>query len=325
MTSKKQEHPVEKSDESQPDDQLPQAKEEFAEVDPKRQIQLRLGRRLRLTRERRGLSLADIASKLRIQKNYLSALEEGDWNRLPEEVYAFGFLRQYARLLNEDIPEELLEYLKAGKYKLTKPFTMPDPPIAPNRIWAIAAGIVFVLLFVLFNMSDNGEDQPQSSVTPSESVSSSARKTAVQKPAPSRGTVEENITAKTPGDHQAVAAAPVSPDETTPTTAVQEEETAPPPVVPAGDMHQYRLSAVETASWIQVHDPEGQLIRDALLQAGQSLKLERSDPYLLLTCGNAAAMRIEVDGVLYAAAGTLGMQGEVIRNFRIEVPAKPPR
>ena len=66
-----------------------------------------IGSRLREARERKGLSLEDVARTTRISRGYLKALEEDDSDKLPSEAYAKGFLRVYAQFLNV-APEELV-------------------------------------------------------------------------------------------------------------------------------------------------------------------------------------------------------------------------
>lgn len=55
-----------------------------------------LGPYLRGTRESRGLQLDDLVSTTRISKNYLVAIESGDFEKLPNAAYVKGFLRLYA-------------------------------------------------------------------------------------------------------------------------------------------------------------------------------------------------------------------------------------
>jgi cytoskeletal protein RodZ len=68
----------------------------------------RLGERLRSIREAQGISIARAAAETRILQQYLVALEDGDIQRLPGDVYARGFIRNYASYLG--IPsDELIE------------------------------------------------------------------------------------------------------------------------------------------------------------------------------------------------------------------------
>lgn len=56
----------------------------------------RLGSLLRDARERAGLGLSDLAEVTHVRRVYLSALEEGRYTELPEDVYARNFVRLYA-------------------------------------------------------------------------------------------------------------------------------------------------------------------------------------------------------------------------------------
>jgi cytoskeletal protein RodZ len=61
-----------------------------------------IGASLREARTRRGLSLDDVTTGLRIRERYVTALEEERWELMPGEAYAKGFLRMYAEFLGLD-------------------------------------------------------------------------------------------------------------------------------------------------------------------------------------------------------------------------------
>lgn len=58
-----------------------------------------LGMALRAEREERGLSLEEVADRLKISARHVRALEEADVASLPHPAYTKGFLRAYAGLL----------------------------------------------------------------------------------------------------------------------------------------------------------------------------------------------------------------------------------
>ena len=66
-----------------------------------------IGRTLRETRERLGLTLEEAERTIRIRASRLETLERGEFDSLPSEVQARGFLHNYAEFLGLD-PEELL-------------------------------------------------------------------------------------------------------------------------------------------------------------------------------------------------------------------------
>ena len=78
---------------------------------------MEVGQLLRQTREAQELSLADIEEKTKIRQSFISALESGDWDDLPNEVVARGFLRKYAVALGLN-PDELLAQAGGGQSSL---------------------------------------------------------------------------------------------------------------------------------------------------------------------------------------------------------------
>lgn len=65
---------------------------------------------LKAAREARGLSLQDIFSATRISLINLSAMESGDFDRLPPPIYTRSFLRKYAGAIGVDEKEILNRY-----------------------------------------------------------------------------------------------------------------------------------------------------------------------------------------------------------------------
>lgn len=57
------------------------------------------GQRLRAAREKAGLSVADVAARLKMPIRIVEALEAEDWKRIGAPVFVRGQLRSYSRLL----------------------------------------------------------------------------------------------------------------------------------------------------------------------------------------------------------------------------------
>jgi hypothetical protein len=68
---------------------------------------------LRSTRERRGITVEQVAQDTRISLRFIEALEEEQFDELPAPVYVRGFLRSYANYLKLD-PQPLLDQLVGG-------------------------------------------------------------------------------------------------------------------------------------------------------------------------------------------------------------------
>ena len=61
-----------------------------------------IGDLLRAEREKQNLSVKDIEKATSIRALYIDAIEKGDYKTLPGEVYAKGFVRNYANYLKLD-------------------------------------------------------------------------------------------------------------------------------------------------------------------------------------------------------------------------------
>jgi len=70
-----------------------------------------LGNRLKEARLAKGLSLDDLQTMTKIQKRYLTGIEEGNYSSMPGDFYVRAFIKQYVEALDLD-PEEIFETYK---------------------------------------------------------------------------------------------------------------------------------------------------------------------------------------------------------------------
>lgn len=84
------------------------------------------GERLRKQRELLGLTLPDVAAYLNLRTTILEALEDNDYKKIPRLVFARGYLRSYAKLLN--LPgEEIIEAFNSLKWPESKTEFLVQP------------------------------------------------------------------------------------------------------------------------------------------------------------------------------------------------------
>jgi len=121
-----------------------------------------LGRYLQDARNARGIDLREAAQQTRISIQYLKALEDEDFSKLPGEVFVRGFLKNYGKFLNLNEAEVMKRYgeLQQKPIPAAVNTVQPEPPAAPAEqakssklpiepfIWA--AGIIVVLIVFLF-------------------------------------------------------------------------------------------------------------------------------------------------------------------------------
>jgi cytoskeleton protein RodZ len=133
-----------------------------------------VGSMLRAERERRGLTHKELAGVTRIQQHLLGYLEEDRFGEFPAEVFARGFLRNYARELGLDEREVVERYLEqtgierdpvrvsletgaVEAVSRSPGFKFPDPARLGAAAYAVAIG-VFVIGLAVSVLIFGGDD-----------------------------------------------------------------------------------------------------------------------------------------------------------------------
>ena len=96
---------------------------------------LPISERLQAAREARGVDLFRVERDTKIRMKYLTAMEQGDFAALPADVYARGFLRNYASYLGLD-PDEAETEWRRGNYVPT----VKTPPVVATPVAAPPSG-----------------------------------------------------------------------------------------------------------------------------------------------------------------------------------------
>jgi transcriptional regulator with XRE-family HTH domain len=131
-----------------------------------------LGEYLRTAREAKDIDIRDAAQQTRISINYLKALEDEDFAKLPGEVFVRGFLKNYARFLNLDQNEALKRYAELtskpaappvageGEVRETEkklfPQEVPERSETPIEPFIWGAAIFLALIALLFTALPKG-------------------------------------------------------------------------------------------------------------------------------------------------------------------------
>jgi transcriptional regulator with XRE-family HTH domain len=126
-------------------DQRGQRQQAARAVVPELDPSWRAGRKLTEARQQLGLSIAEIADRIRVRREFLEALEEMNIKMLPGKAYALAFLRSYARALGLDekaIVEQFQEESSLAREDATKPIRNPKSRPHPERPWMVAAAVL---------------------------------------------------------------------------------------------------------------------------------------------------------------------------------------
>jgi cytoskeleton protein RodZ len=249
------------------------------------------GARLKWERERAGLTVTDVAARLRLHLNQVRALEQENLAALPEAAYVRGFLRSYARLLNID-PVPLLDDLGAkmtpaagsvidgiAQHRDYSPVREAAREQISRRLVIIGAVLLLIVLGALGWYATR--EKPAVPVSTTAPPRAAVVPTATPTAEPATATASLNtsaVTAATP------AAAP-----------------AAPAVAPAAEQIEPLLAAPTLKlrftgnSWAEVKDAEGKVLYSQHNAAGVEAAIEGTPP-LYVVVGDTTKTAVEVRG-----------------------------
>jgi len=119
----------------------------------KQEIIREIGAALAERRKVRGLTIEKVTQSIKIRIPYLKGIEKGDWNELPGEVYAKGFVKRYAGFLGLDGEKLLAPYL-AERPSSSEQENAPRPAGGSDvsRGILIAVGVIALFAIVIFKL-----------------------------------------------------------------------------------------------------------------------------------------------------------------------------
>lgn len=153
-----------------------------------------VGEQLRVAREKKKLSLEDIASSTRIPRRHLESLESGDWERLPAPTYSVGFAKSYASAVGLDrvaIGDQLRAEMGGTRPDTVSPvvFQPADPGRTMPKSLVLAAIAAVVVMVLLFSWFQNRSLSEPDAVPAAEAPTTGAAAPAPAQPAAAIGPV----------------------------------------------------------------------------------------------------------------------------------------
>jgi cytoskeleton protein RodZ len=237
------------------------------------------GRTLAAARAARGLSVEDVAQRLKYAPRQIEALEADNHAALPGAVVVRGMIRGYAKLLGLD-GDSLLGGLQRRAEPLAEalpgtgmevPF--PTGPKKGGRLYLILS--VLVALAVAAVVADwvlRAREAAVESRVRTETTAVPAAPAAAAPEAPAGLAVPAPATGES-------APAPVQPEPTAPAQAA---------LLAATGRLEFQF---QRDSWVEVKDAEGTVLVSALQRAGTAQTFEGKPP-LTLVIGNAGGVRL---------------------------------
>lgn len=262
-----------------------------------------VGSYLRELRERRGVSLEEIARSTRVLHRYLEALEADDFAALPATVFTKGFIRSYCQALDvaPDQAFALYEERRAESGEGGK------PAVAGAR--AAQAAEPGLVAKKRREESGRAENRGRGAVLAS----------FVMLVVLGLALFAVTFWLQPPREHR--AAAPAAEQRSIPGPAAQAPKAgasadAPAPVTLAGVTSPYRLVArTSELTWMRVRTEDGRTSEENI-PPGETREWVSNRPFVL-TIGNAGGVALELNG---RRVPPLGPRGAVIE--RLVLPSE---
>jgi transcriptional regulator with XRE-family HTH domain len=114
-----------------------------------------IGAHLRSARTQKGLSLEDVATKTLIQPRFITAIEQGKIEELPEALYVRGFIRRMAEVSGVN-GDSLAESFPLGQVQSgssnAKLVGVNGPTLRPWHLYAIYFALVIGAVALLYSL-----------------------------------------------------------------------------------------------------------------------------------------------------------------------------
>lgn len=235
-----------------------------------------VGQLLREGRERLGLSIEDVVAKIKLAPRQIVALEEDNFQVLPETAFLRGFVRSYAKLLQLDA-QPLLDALPgvapvaSEQLQVDTPFPSEKTARQQNVNLLIAAFIVALLIAVFVTWQANSSHEPATEIAPDA--------TATQLPLPEQAEFLDASGVPEMG----------VPESAVPVVASAPASASAVPVV-AKSSSTLRL-VFDKESWAEIKDQSGNTLSKQVNLPGSELRVEGVAPFTLVI-GHAAGVHL---------------------------------
>jgi len=309
-----------------------------------------IGEFFKQVRETKGLTIDEVASKTRIRTDFVKALEEGNFAKLPDQVFARGFVRSYARSLGLDEDDAIHRFAQsAGAFydKQTERERLKVKQAeeerkrqANRKAVAIAIGIAILTLIFLLSREQSSLLVHRSSSDP---PASSSKRTAPPTPESQDAPPSQQVEAVTPdqpapktkpSEAPVESAKPSVGDNVEPVTGPASTASAAPELAapgpsslgsdgPLGGISLEGSGATEgqlaleleatELSWVVIQI-DGGSPQEALLRPGEKATWKGQDQFML-TLGNAGGVKAELNG---KPQKPFGPSGKVARDIVIK-------
>lgn len=251
---------------------------------------------LKAEREKQQRSLEEIAEDLKLNIEYLRAIENGNYSNIPAEIYTRAYLRFYSEALGVDsghiidLYQKMASVPQGQKLPAAEERPVEEHPAGTSPRKYAYSVIAFAIVIVLTAAYILKQKRPDSEL-PRDTITQDKQETV----------------------NKAATPVPLQDNKTTDPAAEngpqkKEEATLPreQPVVQGSGQMTLDISAADTV-WIIV-TPDGSEPKEWLLKKGEKISLTAEKKFVIRT-GNAGGTTLIYNG---KDIGPLGQSGQVV-------------
>ncbi|MCY7494728.1 DUF4115 domain-containing protein [Bacillus safensis] len=254
------------------------------------------------------MSLEDLQTVTKIQKRYLLAIEQGNYDIIPGKFYVRAFIKQYAEAVGLN-PEQLFEEFRkdvpstyndevSDKLSNIKPQReLPKPAskvleLLPTILIIGGIIVVIAIIYVIVQAVNHESGQKNNQAAPQQSeskyeVSEDSSLAKDQKKKEKASSDDKEKSSKKDDSSKD--------DETVSLKATNTEGSTTTYEVSGADEMELKISASQ-ASWLRVRDESGKVLKMGELKDGESFKTDLSDlSQVDIRLGNASGIDIKVN------------------------------
>ncbi|MFJ5770041.1 helix-turn-helix domain-containing protein [Psychrobacillus sp. NPDC093180] len=243
-----------------------------------------LGARLKEARLAKGYSIDDLQEITKIQKRYLTGIEEGNYATMPGAFYVRAFIKQYAEAvgLNGD---ELLESYKTDIPSPTNDDVSKSIPATPSRRslggrtsnkfmeafpMIVVALFIIAIIVIVWILYQNKPEDSKDVVEPNDNVVIEQKPQSEQNAKDPVVEEQEKEEPEEPVEEEVVEEEPVADEQLTFVETQGETSTYN---LTGGE--NYVLKVVATnKTWLNIRDQDNKILVDQAVSAGETFELD---------------------------------------------------
>tara|TARA_R110002049_G_scaffold124479_1_gene279965 strand:- start:50885 stop:51814 length:930 start_codon:yes stop_codon:yes gene_type:complete len=269
---------------------------------------VRIGEILRQARESASYSVAYVAGQTHLQEDVIVALENDQFDRLPNDVFVKGYIRSYAKLLELDA-QELLEAYPSDRVLDTETVTpqvkkakkLRSSGVDPVVIWSSVTVVVILtgLLMTWWVYQEDSDPVELASVVDrydDEHLSVLSEGQEQQSPEQKHNVVLGGIDPEHISDEQNAVPEVIEDKQLIPEQQAQVEPTVIESPVSGGEVDKVRITVKYTQeSWTEIFDARKRRLLHGLIKPGATRVISGQAPFNVFL-GNSPGVQLEING-----------------------------